>query len=198
MYEAKHKKYQTGGGCMSDEIIIRHSSPTLAGLKTGNLFNCPYSNKNELFHSLRSLNRKLVPKGVRVIPLRVSADRALLYIYRPRKLENDFAVKEAAQLLENYGYSVDNLGKCIVQLRQRLCEAEEFPHEIGLFLGYPPEDVRGFIENRAGSYKCIGCWKVYGDEKKARKQFEQYRKCTNVYCSLWAEGKSIEQLTVAV
>lgn len=25
---------------MSEEMIIRHGSPTLAGLKTGNLFNC--------------------------------------------------------------------------------------------------------------------------------------------------------------
>lgn len=31
---------------MSDEMIIRHGSPTLAGLKTGNLFNCSYSGKN--------------------------------------------------------------------------------------------------------------------------------------------------------
>ena len=26
---------------------------------------------------------------------------------------------------------------------------DEFPHDIGLFLGYPPEDVLGFITNKA-------------------------------------------------
>ena len=181
---------------MSDEIIIRHGSPTLAGLKTGNLFNSSYSNKTELFQSLRSLNRKLVPKGVRVIPLRISQDRVLLYIYRPGKLERDFAVEETEKLLEGYGYTVKNPGKCIVQLSRRLCEADEFPHEIGLFLGYPPEDVKGFIENQAKGYKYIGCWKVYGDEGKAKKQFERYKKCTDVYCSQWSAGKSIEKLTI--
>ena len=35
------------------------------------------------------------------------------------------------------------------RLIKRLNEDAEFPHEIGLFPGYPPEDVRGFIENRA-------------------------------------------------
>ena len=183
---------------MSDEMIIRHGSPTLAGLKTGNLFNCPYPGKKELLATLRSLNRRLAPKGVRIVPLHRSEEKVLLYIYRPGKLKQDFAVKEASDLLEAYGYSVDDPGKCIAELSRRLQEAEEFPHEIGLFLVYPSEDVKGFIENRAAGYKCSGCWKVYGNEQDAKKQFERYRKCTNVYCTQWANGKSIEQLTVAV
>ena len=28
-------------------------------------------------------------------------------------------------------------------------ESGEFPHEVGLFLSYPPEDVKGFIDHRA-------------------------------------------------
>ena len=93
----------------------------------------------------------------------------LLYIYRPGKLKKDFAVKGTSELLEEYGYTVGEPGKCIVQLSKRLNESEEFPHEIGLFLGYPLEDVKGFIENSAEGYKCVGCWKVYGDEQDAKK-----------------------------
>lgn len=181
---------------MSDEMIIRHCSPTLAGLKTGNLFVCPYSNKQELIGAVRSLNRRLVPKGVRVIPLRMSAGKVLLYIYRPGMLKNDLTAEEAADILDEYGYSADDPGKCVARLSCRLCEYEEFPHEIGFFLGYPPEDVRGFIENRAGGYKCDGCWKVYGDEESAKRKFQKYKKCTDVYCSQWENGKSIERLTV--
>ena len=69
---------------------------------------------------------------------------------------------------------------------------------IGLFLGYPPEDVCGFIENKADACKCVGCWKVYGDEDAAKKLFAKYKKCTDVYCTLFANGRSIERLTVAV
>ena len=39
---------------------------------------------------------------------------------------------------------------------------------MGLFLSYPPEDVKGFIAHRANDFKCAGLWKVYGDEEKAR------------------------------
>lgn len=77
-------------------------------------------------------------------------------------------------------------------------ESGEFPHEVGLFLGYPPEDVKGFIDHRANDFKCAGLWKVYGDEEKARSLFEKYRKCTEIYCALWQSGSKLEQLAVAV
>lgn len=87
--------------------------------------------------------------------------------------------------------------ECICRLRHRLRDSEEYPHEIGLFLGYPPEDVRGFIEHRAADCKCVGCWKVYGDAETARKTFRQYKKCTEVYCKEWRKGASLQQLIVA-
>ena len=74
-------------------------------------------------------------------------------------------------------------------------EQSAFPHEIGLFLGYPPEDVQGFLDHRP--CKCSGCWKVYGDENKAKKTFDLYKKCERVYCQQLARGIDIERLTVA-
>ena len=77
-------------------------------------------------------------------------------------------------------------------------ESGEFPHEVGLFLSYPPEDVKGFIDHRANNFKCTGPWKVYGDEGKARSLFAKYKKCTEIYCALWQSGSKLEQLAVAV
>ena len=37
-------------------------------------------------------------------------------------------------------------------------ESGEFPHEVWLFLSYPPEDVKGFIDHRASGFKCAGLW----------------------------------------
>ena len=54
-----------------------------------------------------------------------------------------------------------------------------------------------FIDQQARGCKCVGCWKVYGDEEKAKKTFDLYKKCTRVYCDQWAKGRSIERLTVA-
>lgn len=182
---------------MSEEYVIRHCAPTLAGLKTASLFGCPYESKEALLASIRQMNRKLCAKGLRVLPLRFSEKRALIYLYRPRQLRHDLADSTAAGLLRRCGYNTESCDRCVVQLARKLRRQEDFPHEIGLFLGYPVEDVCGFIENNAGGCKCVGCWKVYGDEEAAKKKFAQYKKCTKVYCDQWAKGKAIERLTVA-
>lgn len=46
--------------------------------------------------------------------------------------------------------------------------------------------------------KCVGCWKIYGDEERARRLFTQYEHCTNTYLRQYAQGKGIDRLTVAV
>ena len=85
----------------------------------------------------------------------------------------------------------------IERLRMRLASGDGFPHEIGLFLGYPVEDVLGFIENAGQNCKCCGCWKVYCNECEAVRTFARYKKCRDIYKRLWQEGRSVLQLTVA-
>ena len=158
---------------MSEELIVRHCAPTLANLKTGSLFVCPITDRPSFFSSLRSLNELLVPKGLRALPLRIREYSALVYLYRPSRLKKDLEDPAAIKILQDHGYSC--YGKCLPKLIERVRASEEFPHEIGLFLGYPPEDVQGFLDHRP--CKCSGCWKVYGDENKAKKTFDLYKKC---------------------
>jgi len=167
---------------MSEEQVVRNCAPTLAGLKTGNLFACPYENREDLLDFLRSLNRRLGKKGVRAVPLRIRQDRALIYLYRPA-------------LLSSCGYNCRGGSRCLTRLARRLKQQEDFPHEIGLFLSYPPEDVKGFLEHKP--CKCVGCWKVYENEEADKKTFAKYKACTRVYCRQLASGIDIERLTVA-
>lgn len=182
---------------MSEEYLVRHCAPTLAGLKTGSIFACPYKTKEDLLQSLRQINRRLGPKGLRVLPLRFSKERALVYVYRPQKLSADLSDGTASRLLKQQGYPCGSCEQCVSCLARKLRAEEEFPHEIGLFLGYPAEDVHGFMEKGPDLCKCTGCWKVYGDEDAAKKKFAQYKKCTRVYCDRWAQHRDIERLTVA-
>lgn len=182
---------------MSEELIIRHCAPTLAGLKTGNLFSCACASREELTAALRELNKKLVPKGVRVIPLRLNGSRALIYVYRCSGLKRDLSDRQARALLEKNGYVPECADRCVMRLIERIGTSEEFPHEIGLFLSYPPEDVCAFIANKACEHKCVGCWKVYGDVDAAQRTFARYEKCTRVYGERWRSGRTLERLTVA-
>lgn len=181
---------------MSEDHLIRYCAPTLAGIKSGSLFGCSYSSEDTLRHQVRQLNKRLVPKGLRLLPLQFSGKKALMYVYRPTGLQQDLEAENACRLLQARGYCVDSCERCIVQLVRRLAGSADFPHEIGLFLGYPPEDVAGFMENQACGCKCSGCWKVYGDEEAARKRFDQYHKCSRIYQQCWENGRSLEQLTV--
>ena len=182
---------------MSEEIIIRNCSPTLAGMKTGNMFSCVFTDRRELCDSLRRWNRVLCKKGLRMIPLCMRGGRALIYLYRTSQLSKDLKNEQASRLLRDRGYVSHCPAGCIAHLMKRIGESTEFPHEVGLFLGYPPEDVCGFIEKGANGFKCSGCWKVYGDEESARRLFKKYKKCTDIYTVLHSKGKSVERLTVA-
>lgn len=182
---------------MSEELIIRHCSPTLAGLKTGNLFSCSYKDRGEILGFLRKWNTKLRSKGVRLIPLRLRANKALIYVYRPSQLCRDLCDSNVCDLLSRHGYCTESCQKCVAELMKRIRRNDDFPHEIGLFLGYPCEDVKGFIENKASCAKCVGCWKVYGDADKAQKQFERFKKCTKIYQQQFERGRPLTRLTVA-
>ncbi len=182
---------------MPEEMLVRHCSPTLAGLKPGSLFSCACPSLRELNEEIRQLNRRLVPKGLRVLPLRCKEGRALIYVFRPSNIASVLQDTTAAHILAAYGYREIRVDRCICRLRDRFRSGEEFPHEVGLFLGYPPEDVVGFIEQKACNFKCVGCWKVYGDAEAAQRTFDTYKKCTDAYCAQWEKGISIEQLTVA-
>ena len=182
---------------MSEELLIRQCAPTLAGIKTGNLFSCAYTEKDALTAQIRSLNRRLAPKGLCLLPMRLCGGRALLYLYRPQQLSCDLRDTDAEALLKQAGYDCRSCARCLGTLIRRLREQPEFPHEIGLFLSYPPEDVKGFIENRAANAKCTGTWKVYGDERQARQTFAKYKKCTQVYCERWRSGSGLDRLAVA-
>ena len=183
---------------MSDETLVRCCAPTLAGLKTGSLFSCPYESREALLAELRALNRELRSRGLRILPLRCGEGRALLYLFRPAELRRDLNRRCAREILSAAGYEPPHLGRCLHCLIERLQRGEDFPHEIGLFLSYPPEDVRGFIENHARNYKLAGPWKVYGDVAQARQTFEKYRKCTDSYCRSLRAGFSLAQLAVAI
>lgn len=181
---------------MSEQLLVQHCSPTLAGLKTGSLFTCACRDREALEQTVAQWDRRLAAKGLRLRLLRCRSDRALLYLFRPGRLRRDLEREEAADLLRTRGYDSGCAEACLEILRQRLADCDEFPHEIGLFLGYPPEDVQGFLDGRTDC-KCVGCWKVYGDARAAKKLFDRYRKCTRVYCRQLAGGKSIERLAVA-
>ena len=184
---------------MSDQIIVDNCAPTLAGLKTGNLFSVRLDGdggRKNLYRDLRELNRRLTKKRLRAVPLRVRESFALIYVYRPDSLMRDVSRRETEQLLRELGYTAGDADCMVTELARRLSGSAGVPHEIGLFLGYPPEDVRGFMRDPLHGFKYIGYWKVYGDVERAKKIFDGYTRCTDVYRRCLTMGTPLDRLIV--
>ena len=90
------------------------------------------------------------------------------------------------------GYPVQKgFSAVLSELLHRLAVKEDFPHEVGLFLGYPLEDVVGFENFGAARFKYSGFWKVYGDKENAIRLMNLYKSCTETCMKLLASGLSV-------
>ena len=179
-------------------ILAFQSAPSMLGIKPANLINID-KNKFSVEDNIRLFNTRAGAKGIRIYLLKEYKSRKLLLVYNEKLLRAQLARPDVQRCFAKFGYSkLTTLGEYLMRLSKRLNENGDFPHEIGLFLSYPPEDVKGFIENRAANYKLSGLWKVYGDEKKAKELFAKYKKCTDIYCERYEAGCGIAELAVAV
>ncbi|MDO4556588.1 MAG: DUF3793 family protein [Lachnospiraceae bacterium] len=182
---------------MMDRYLVQHCSPTLASLKTANLFTYSYENDSALQLQMEYWNREMAEKGISLLVLRKHEHKALIYVCRKSRLEENLKKPEIMQFLSDYGYRNFQVDDALKRLSFRLSSQDGFPHEIGIFLDYPLGDVIGFIQNAGQNYKCAGCWKVYCNECDTIKTFAKYKKCRDIYTRLWSQGKNILQLTVA-
>lgn len=180
-----------------ERALIEHCSPTLASLKVGSLFCFLSPACEDVQAEITSLNAQLRGKGLHLLPVKSIGGRTLCYLYRQSQLEAMLAVPEHAEFLRSQGYEHTDAQGTLDMLIARLRANPDFPHEIGLFLGYPLGDVIGFIENKGQNCLCCGCWKAYTDACAAQKLFAKFGKCTEVYRRKYTAGRTLSQLTVA-
>ena len=180
-----------------EKTLIGHCAPTLAGHKCGSLFNLHGMSQAACTDCLMEANALLQPKGVSVRLLKECKDCCLIYVYRPAQLQAKLQDTATRSFLADCGYTDASLERMLEQLSKRITGCADFPHEIGVFLDYPLEDVKGFIAHRGANYTCLGCWKAYGNAQEAQRRFSLYRKCKTVYQACYQRGFGVMRLTVA-
>jgi hypothetical protein len=180
---------------LTEKMIVEYCAPTLAGIKAGCIFSVRTADRSGLFRDLRTLNGVFQGKGVRVMPLRHRDGLAMIYVWRPSLLKRDLGDDCARCILEDIGYDLSSCSAMLSRLMSRLAKGDGFPHEIGLFLGYPPGDVLGFM-NR-GRCKCTGCWKVYTDVEAAQTAFAKIKECRSTLMSRLAAGLTLDRLAIS-
>ena len=184
--------------CLS-AALIEHAAPTLAGLKPASLFRIQPGGE-DFISQFQHCREELARRGLALTLLKGCRRTGayLVYLYRQRGLERVLAQPEHRAFLLEMGYTPwDDLRGCLRQLASRLCLEEDFPHEIGVFLGYPLEDIRGFMAHKGKNYTLCGCWKCYGDPQQAARTFRAYQSCTRDYRRRYRRGATLGQLIVA-
>ena len=163
-----------------------HCAPALAGIKPADLIALP-GEGDETDALLASYSAALAGAGISLRPLCRCRSRCLVLVYRRDRLERQLDQEEVARLLERDGYPLTGG-------LSRMAGSGGFPHEVGLFLGYPAEDVEGFRRHGGQGYKYSGLWKVYSDVERAQRCFRQYGCCRRALCRRLEAGCRLVQL----
>lgn len=144
-----------------DEIELQiafQCAPLITGLKESNLLNI----KKQDYQRMKDIFKE---SELTIYPLGIHAGKITVFLYHRERLEKFFSGESVLALLHEIGYIDTDLKQVLPVFRthyqQYLKEKKVFPHEMGLLLGYPPEDVKGFIHNQGKNYLYSGYWKVY-------------------------------------
>ena len=186
-----------------EELLARQCAPTFTGLKAASLVAFRKDRCGDLDARLADYEPCFACHGVSLFRLLDEESRALVLFFRADALKPLLRRRAARALLRRYGYRPsDSLSAMLGRLRRRVyASANEnagFPHEIGLFLGYPPHDVRGFIENKGRGFLCCGLWKVYADADASLAFFKRCADCTARFCTRLASGVPMAEILQAV
>lgn len=186
-YFLKNKNLQLRLGF---QVILR-CAPFLKGLKVANAI----SIREELCGELERLF-----DGMKISwrILSRKEGKCLILFYRPEELEEHLNRPEYRKILHEYGYVYEGLDGMLDNLSRRIQAFKGkdwgFPHELGVFLGYPAEDVAGFIENSGDRYLFIGYWKVYNNPSIAQKTFKKYDQAVECAVNEFISGKSFREI----
>lgn len=153
--------------------IAEQCAPVVADVKSSNLLLLEGVTTAEVEELVRDT-------GVSVCYLYSGRKKNAWLLYQRSRMEEILSDRENRGFLQSCGYRQFSLEDVLAGLRDRaqkyLSGQGEYPHELGLLLGYPLGDVRGFIEYQGKNFLCSGFWKVYSDEDHARRTFALYRK----------------------
>lgn len=143
-------------------------------------------------HGIEALNNL----NLESVLLREGNDFIILLIYNRDLLYKFLNKEENRAFLEELGYEFsEKIESSLYKLVERY-GIYKCPHELGIFLGYPIDDVKGFIN--CSRSECIFCgyWKVYKNEERARELFKLFDNIKNITIEKLMSGKKGKEVSL--
>ena len=175
-----------------DQMMIKFSAPTLCNIKSGNMF---FARNNTFSQtSFDTWKASLNKYGIAAFSHLLSENSTAILVLNIcwiRKILDDRFVNA---YLSEKGYEVSNAFDFVNDLFNRMKNEQGFPHEIGVILGYPIEDVIEFEKHKGKNCKYCGCWKSYSDVENAKACKCNFTECSNL-CKTWYDaGYSLDRI----
>lgn len=170
--------------------LCRCCAPVLLGVKPAALIRMDTEAAGLLKHI-----RSLCP--ICYYPLDVSPENQV-FIFIPELVERAFMRPGALYFLRSIGYGGDTVNEYVRELIRRIQGSRRhrnlFPHEIGIFLGYPLEDVIGFWLNGGRNPLYEGEWKCYSNVSEVAWQQELHSRARQVMESAILAGETLDAI----
>lgn len=179
--------------CLTAHLMLE-CAEVLAGVKPANLISIVNRTRpcgRNLYHLWQRHQAELASRLTRLnfMVLQSRPQALLLLCYNPDLLEQHLAHAGIRTLLHKAGYAEGASGAALVaELAGRIGKSDCFPHEIGLFIGYPAKDVAAFMGMVKLPYACQGPWKIYGNPARSLALAEQHRCCRQRMGAILATG----------
>lgn len=171
--------------------LVLQCAPLIVGLKMSNLFIIQNEHISKMYRLLKE-------SRISYYVFLVTEKMSTLFLYDREKLENFLSKKQTRLFFQEEGYLDFDLQKVLFRFRcqYRLYWSgkRDFPHELGLLLGYPIEDVNGFILNKGKKSLYTGYWKVYDDVQGKKELFRMYELAKETLIQLVFNGISIAEI----
>lgn len=157
-------------------ILRFNIAPTSKGFKVGTMVNISSHLRNLKDTWMRYKNEIIEILNLNYVELVEREDSVLVFFYEEKTLIHRLENTEVLKFLSKLGYSEKvDLKSYFNILKKRF--SIKCPHEIGIFLGYPLEDVISFHCDQKAICKATGYWKCYNNKKESLKLFMLYDFC---------------------
>jgi len=179
--------------CLAAHLMME-SSEVLGGVKPANLVSLVNRTRpcgRNLYQLWQSHHNQLSTRlaNIRFKVLQTRERALLLFCYNPNQLEAHLAHAGIRVLLKKSGYDTTlPSGSLLTELCTRFKSSGVFPHEIGLFIGYPAKDVAAFMGLAKLPFACQGPWKIYGNPLQSLGLADQHRGCRQRMAAILATG----------
>lgn len=188
------KRFTDPLDCLTAHLMLE-CAEVLAGVKPANLISLVNRNQlcgRNLYQLWQNHHEELTTRlaGLTILVLQNKERALLLLCYNSDQLERHLSHAGIRTLLHKAGYEADASTEALLaELKRRTTNNDAFPHEIGLFIGYPAKDVAAFMGLIKLPFACQCLWKIYGNPEQSLGLAEQFRGCRQRMGEILATGK---------